>query len=257
MRLDKFLSNMGLGSRRDVHKLIASGAVEVDGSVVTARDAQLDPERQRVCVDGQYVPYKPYVCLMVNKPAGFLSSTEDGSGPVVTDLLDGAYASYKLGVAGRLDKDAVGLLLLTNDGEYIHRVISPEKAVYKRYFAFLRAPVTDADVQAFRAGIRLRDGTVYKRAELTPVELSDLLAAADADDFAETGVEPAGGAVVAIREGKFHQVKKMFIARGNEVLFLKRLSIGGLVLDPGLAPGEFRELTPEEAQAVFANAPAQ
>ena len=239
MRLDKFLSNMGCGSRRDVHKLIAAGAVEVDGAVVNARDAQIDEDRQRVCVNGDHIPYKPYVYIMVNKPAGYLSSTEDGAGPVVTELLRGAYSSYKLGVAGRLDKDAVGLLLLTNDGEYLHRVISPEKHVLKRYFTILRAPVTGADVDAFRTGIKLRDGTVYKSAELTP-----------ADRAGEDG-EAVYGAVTAISEGKFHQVKKMFIARGNEVLYLKRLSIGGLRLDPALGAGEFRELTPAEAQTVF------
>ena len=231
MRLDKFLSNMGCGSRRDVHKLIASGAVEVDGSVVKEKDAQIDENRQRVCVDGDHIPYKPFVYIMFNKPAGYISSTEDGAGPVVTELLEGAYGSYKLGVAGRLDKDAEGLLLLTNDGEFIHRVISPEKHVIKRYFTRLRAPVTDADIAAFKAGIKLRDGTAYKSAELTPA----------GDNCA----------VTAISEGKFHQVKKMFIVRGNEVLYLKRLSIGGLRLDPALGPGKYRELTAAEAQAVF------
>lgn len=238
MRLDKFLSNMGAGSRRDVHKLIASGKVKVDGSVCRNYDTHIDENRQKISVGDSEIPYKPFVYIMVNKPAGYLSSTEDGSGPVVTDLLDGAYSSYKLGVAGRLDKDAEGLLLLTNDGHFIHRVISPDKDVVKTYFVTIKREITPDDMVQFKNGIRLRDGTQYKPAELLKT--------------AEPYEDPAAhAALVRISEGKFHQVKKMFLATGNEVLYLKRLSIGGLRLDEKLEPGRFRELTIEEAERVY------
>ena len=244
MRLDKFLSNMGAGSRRDVHKLIASGKVKVDGSVCRNYDTHIDENRQKISVGDFEIPYKPFVYIMVNKPAGYLSSTEDGSGPVVIDLLNGTYASYKLGVAGRLDKDAEGLLLLTNDGQFIHRVISPDKDVVKTYFVTIKREITPDDVVQFKNGIRLRDGTQYKPAELTNA----------AGPVPETAGSDSHAALVRISEGKFHQVKKMFLATGNEVLYLKRLSIGGLKLDKKLDPGKFRELTIEEAEKVYEQA---
>ena len=244
MRLDKFLSNMGLGSRKDVHKLIASGVVMIDGNTCRARDAQFDENVARVTVNGEFIPYKPFVYIMVNKPAGYLSSTEDGSGPVVTELLSGAYSSYKLGVCGRLDKDAEGLLLLTNDGDFIHRVISPEKHVGKQYYVKLKREITDRDVVQFERGIKLADGTQLKPAKLEKSHQES--GSAETIPAAETGVKTPE-ASVTITEGKFHQVKKMFLATGNEVFYLKRLSIGALRLDKTLKTGEFKELSPEEA----------
>ena len=233
MRLDKFLSNMGLGSRRDVHKLISSGSVEVDGNVITERDAKISETFQKVYVNGSFIPYKPFIYIMVNKPAGYLSSTEDGSGPVVTDLLSDVIRSYRPGVAGRLDKDAEGLLLLTNDGPFIHRVITPDKNVIKKYLVKLSRGITRSDVVQFEKGIRLSDGTQLKPAGLREIQGDGY--------FAE----------VSISEGKFHQVKRMFLSVGNEVTYLKRLSIGGLVLDGSLEPGEYKELSSEEAKKAY------
>ena len=253
MRLDKFLSNMGLGSRHDVHGIIASGSVSIDGIVCKERDAKFDENSSIVTVNGVHIPYKPFVYIMLNKPAGYLSSTDDGSGPVVTDLLGGAYSSYRPGVAGRLDKDAEGLLLLTNDGDYIHKVITPEKHVAKQYFVKLKREITARDVVQFERGIKLADGTQLRPAKLESVSEENVR-----ENGAEEGNTAAGVkcpcAIVTITEGKFHQVKKMFLATDNEVKYLMRLSIGGLRLDGTLRPGEYKELDPEEAKTAYEQA---
>lgn len=233
MRLDKYLSNMGLGSRKDVRGIIGSGAVTVNGQIVKSADAKIQEGVSEVQVNGQPVAYKPYVYLMLYKPAGYLSATEDGrGGPVATDLIGDDYNFYDLGPAGRLDKDAEGFLLLTNDGPFVHRIITPEKHVEKQYFVRLRKDITEADKVAFREGIRFKDGTLCRPAHL------------------EAGEEPAT-AYVTICEGKFHQVKKMFLARDNEVVYLKRIAIGGIALDETLEPGEYRELTQEELEPLL------
>lgn len=233
MRLDKYLSNMGLGSRKDVRGIIGSGAVTVDGQVVRSADAKVQEGKSVVQVNGKDVAYKPFVYVMLYKPAGYLSATEDGrGGPVATDLIGEDYNFYDLGPAGRLDKDAEGFLLLTNDGPFVHRIITPEKHVEKQYFVRLRQAITQEDQEAFRAGIRFKDGTLCRPAKL------------------EAGNEP-NTAYVTIHEGKFHQVKKMFLARGNEVVYLKRIAIGGIPLDETLKPGEYRELTKEELEQLL------
>lgn len=233
MRLDKYLSNMGLGSRKDVRSIIGSGVVTVDGQVVKSADAKIQEGVSDVQVNGQNIAYKPFVYLMLYKPAGYLSATEDGrGGPVATDLIGDDFNFYDLGPAGRLDKDAEGFLLLTNDGPFVHRIITPEKHVEKQYFVRLRTGITPEDQEAFKAGIQFRDGTLCRPAEL------------------EAGEEP-NTAFVTIHEGKFHQVKKMFLARNNEVVYLKRISIGGIALDETLKPGEYRELTKEELEPLL------
>ena len=233
MRLDKYLSNMGLGSRKDVRGIIGSGAVTVDGQIVKNADAKIQEGISDVQVNGQSVAYKPYVYLMLYKPAGYLSATEDGrGGPVATDLIGDDYNFYDLGPAGRLDKDAEGFVLLTNDGPFVHRIITPEKHVEKQYFVRLRKDITEADKVAFREGIRFKDGTLCRPAQL------------------EAGEEPAT-AFVTIHEGKFHQVKKMFLARDNEVVYLKRISIGGIALDDTLDRGEYRDLTQAELEPLL------
>ena len=233
MRLDKYLSNMGLGSRKDVRGIIGSGVVTVDGQVVRSADAKIQEGKSVVQVNGQDVAYKPYVYLMLYKPAGYLSATEDGrGGPVATDLIGDDYNFYDLGPAGRLDKDAEGFLILTNDGPFVHRIITPEKHVEKQYFVRLRQSITEEDKHAFREGIRFKDGTLCRPAKL------------------EAGEEP-NTAYVTIHEGKFHQVKKMFLARDNEVVYLKRISIGGIALDDTLEPGAYRELTQEELEPLL------
>jgi len=236
MRLDRYLSNMGLGTRKEIGEAIRRGRVRVDGAAVLKKDAEVQEGVSQVEFDGRRVEYKPYVYIMLNKPEGYISSTEDGSGPVVTELLSETLAHYAPAPAGRLDKDAVGLLLLTNDGEFIHRIITPKMHVPKVYYVRLRQAASFGDEAAFEQGIVLKDGT-----KLLPAKLGRT-------EDPETG---APAAFVTIYEGKFHQVKRMFLSRGNEVVFLKRISIGALKLDENLAPGEYRELTRAEAEKVF------
>ena len=230
-RLDKFLASQGFGTRKAVGRLIRSGAVAVDG--VSQRDpsAKVDPEAAQVTVNGIPVRYSKYLYILMNKPAGVLSATEDRRQKTVLDLLPEGLRRRGLFPAGRLDKDTTGLLLITDDGELAHKMLSPKSHVYKQYRAQLDAPVEEADIQAFAAGVAW-EGEQYAPARLW-VE------------------QDPRAAFVEIREGRFHQVKRMFQARGKTVLQLKRLKIGGLWLDSTLQEGECRLLTPQEIQAIF------
>ena len=236
-RLDKILSSQEICSRKEVKSFIKNRRIRINGEFVLKSDMKVDPENDIIEIDGELLDYRRFVYIMMNKPAGFVSSTEDSDGVPVTELLNDNYRSYGLGVAGRLDKDAEGLLILTNDGDYIHRVITPGKNVIKKYYCELRAEVTESDIKKFSEGIELRDGTKFKSASL--------------ERAVSAGVKGQYAAVAGISEGKFHQVKKMFLAVGNEVLYLKRLRIGGLELDLDLERGGYKEMTKEEAEKVF------
>lgn len=230
-RLDKFLSSQGLGTRKEVGKLIRSGCVAVDGVPRKDPGAKVDPETETVFVEGRPVFFQKHLYIMMNKPAGVLSATEDRRAKTVLDLLPEELRRRGLFPAGRLDKDTTGLLLITDDGDLAHRMLSPKKHVYKQYLAKLDAPVSQKDVEAFAGGI-CWVGEVYAPGKLW-VEKDPIYA------------------LVEIREGRFHQVKRMFEACGKNVLALKRLKIGGLELDETLGEGECRLLTPEECQSIF------
>lgn len=230
-RLDKFLASQGLGTRKEVGKLIRSGAVTVDGLSQRDPGAKVDPGKQQVAVEGRSVSYQEHLYIMMNKPAGVLSATEDRHAETVLDLLPEELRRRGLFPAGRLDKDTTGLMLITDDGDLAHRMLSPKKHVYKLYLATLDAPVTQEDVEAFQAGIHWA-GESYAPGRLWTKE------------------DPFQG-YVEIREGRFHQVKHMFEARGKTVQQLKRLKIGGLALDDTLGKGECRLLTPEEVESIF------
>lgn len=230
-RLDKFLAAQGKGTRKEVGRLIRSGAVAVDGVPVRDPAAKVDPSRQTVAVGGNAILWQEHLYIMMNKPAGVLSATEDRRQKTVLDLLPEDLRRRGLFPAGRLDKDTTGLLLITDDGELAHKMLSPKSHVYKQYRAQLDAPVEEADIQAFAAGVAW-EGEQYAPARLW-VE------------------QDPRAAFVEIREGRFHQVKRMFQARGKTVLQLKRLKIGGLWLDSTLQEGECRLLTPQEIQAIF------
>ncbi len=232
-RLDKFLASQNLGSRKEVGKLIRSGAVTVAGSAVTDPAEKLDPDRDEVTVNGTKVAYRKFLYIMMNKPAGVLSATEDSRAKTVLDLLPPELSRRGLFPAGRLDKDTTGLLLLTDDGEFAHRMLAPKSHVYKLYEARLAAAVKPGDTEAFRQGIS-QGGETFAPARLWTEKRGE-----------------AEVAMVEIREGKFHQVKRMFQAVGNEVLSLKRLKIGGLALDETLQEGEARVLSQEEKALVF------
>ncbi|HEY8529424.1 MAG TPA: pseudouridine synthase [Paenibacillaceae bacterium] len=325
MRLDKMLAHEGYGTRSDIKRLIREGAVTVNGRPVSDPGMHVRPAEDEVCVHGRAVTYREFRYIMLHKPAGVVSATEDARERTVLGLLPDDLRWHGLFPVGRLDKDAEGLLLLTNDGKLAHGLTSPRKAVYKIYRALVRGKMDAADAEAFAAGVALDDGYVTMPARLTV--LASMPAAALAEAASGIGEPPDGerasgeagspdaagapgaawapnrtglsdkaqspgeaesaeaeailemrqaarrlaeepalnrsaweeavrdGATVswvelAIREGKFHQVKRMFAAAGKKVLYLRRVAVGALRLDPALEPGQWRELTPDEEEAL-------
>ncbi len=231
MRLDKLLSECGVASRKEIRQLIRSGRVSVDGAAAASPEMKLDPYKALVCLDGTKIEYAKYHYYMMNKPAGVLSATDDGRQKTVLDLVTPEMRKIGLFPVGRLDKDTTGLLILTNDGEFAHRVISPRSGIVKVYHARTEAPVDEADITAFKEGLTLGDGT-----KCLPAGLKLL---------------PDGSCLVEVMEGKYHQVKRMLSSRGKPVTELKRLSIGGLKLDKALLPGSFRALEENELCSVM------
>lgn len=231
IRLDRILSEAGVVSRKEAKALIKSGRVSIDGVPAAAGEEKYDPSAVRICVDGEAVDHKTFRYLMMNKPCGVLSATEDPSQQTVIDLLPEALRRQGLFPVGRLDKDTTGLLILTNDGGFSHSVISPKRHVAKIYRATVDGVLDGADVRAFADGLTLADGTVCMPAELI--------------------IERPSVGCVTVFEGKYHQVKRMFASRGKHVTALQRLSIGSLSLDKTLDYGEYRELTAEERRKIF------
>lgn len=229
IRLDRFLAHMGLGSRKEVNTLLKSGCVKVDGTVQKQAAFQVDVDNQRVFCAGVQIRYQEYTYLVMNKPAGVISSTDDPREKTVIDLLPAPYCNRDLFPAGRLDKDTVGLLILTNDGNFAHNMLSPKKHVDKTYFARIEGEVTSADQAAFMKGVTLNDGYMTLPAQLT-ILFSGLISEVE----------------LVIHEGKFHQVKRMFEAVSKQVIYLKRTKIGGYNLPDLLQEGEFIEISGEE-----------
>ena len=233
MRLDKLLSQMGEGTRQQVRLLVRAGHVAVDDC--PARDAGMiiDTDAQRVTVDGRHLAWLDTRTVMLNKPAGVLTAARDPRQPTVLDLLPPLYRAMGCMPAGRLDKDTEGMLILTTDGQLAHRLITPGKEVGKQYEAEVDGPLCEDDVRAFAEGLPIRDADGAFTARPAVLEI---LSAGQARSVAR----------VVVTEGKYHQVRRMFAARGRTVLALRRLSIGALRLDPALAPGQWRELTEAE-----------
>ncbi len=234
MRLDKFFSAQSLATRKEVKTFLKQGRITVNGETVKVADYQIDPSCDIILLDGQNVTYKEFLYIMLNKPQGVVSATEDRSQQTVLDLVPPELYRKGLFPAGRLDKDTEGFVLLTDDGAFAHRILSPKSHVEKTYHAVLEQPITEADIAAFRAGLQLADGTVCMRAELTLLQQT-----------------PQVVCEVVLREGKYHQVKRMFAARGNRVLFLKRVKIGGLALDETLPLGGCREILHKERAKIL------
>ncbi|WP_394235615.1 pseudouridine synthase [Niallia oryzisoli] len=234
MRIDKMLANLGYGSRKEVKDLLKSGVVKVNEMPVKNGKEQVDPKVDIVTLHGEVIEYKEYIYLMMNKPQGVISATEDHYEKTVIDLLEMEDAVYSPFPVGRLDKDTEGLLLLTNDGQLAHQLLSPKKHVPKTYFAVIDREVTNADVQAFLEGVTLDDGYVTKPGQLKIIK---------------SGIH--SDIELTITEGKFHQVKRMFEAVGKKVVYLQRISMGPLQLDESLELGEYRELTDEEMTALM------
>ena len=232
-RIDKVLSNLGYGSRSELKKICKNGLVKVNGKVINNPGVQVDVENDEIIFDGEKVTYKEFIYLMLNKPDGYISATFDKRDPIVLDLIDKEDLVFEPFPVGRLDKDTEGLLVLTNDGQLAHRVLSPKKHVPKNYYAKIEGVVTEDDIKAFAKGVTLDDGY-----ETMPAELVIL----KSDEISEIEL--------TIHEGKFHQVKRMFESVDKKVIYLKRLSMGKLQLDKNLALGEYRELTDEEIKMI-------
>ena len=224
-RLDKFLCDSGAGTRSQVKLILKAGRVTVDGKVIKDNSCKIDPEKQEICLDGEILGGKRRCVVMLNKPAGYVTATEDPVERTVMELLPENMKHLDLKPVGRLDKATEGLLLFTNDGDLLHRLISPKKEVPKIYYARHEGTADDEDVAAFDAGLTLRDGTVCLSAKLEPLG--------------------AGESLVTVCEGKYHQVRRMMASRNMTVLYLERRQEGNLTLGD-LPRGQVRELTDEE-----------
>ncbi|WP_273130718.1 pseudouridine synthase [Bacillus weihaiensis] len=241
MRIDKLLANVGFGTRKEVKKMLKTGVVKVEGEVIKDPKTHVNPEEDTITVNEDIIEYKEFVYLIMNKPAGYLSATEDEYQETVLDLLEMGDAVCQPFPVGRLDKDTEGLLLLTNDGKLSHQLLSPKKHVPKTYYATILGEVTDRDVQVFKTGVELDDGYLTKPAIL------EILRSGDESEIH-----------VTITEGKYHQVKRMFESVGKKVTYLKRISMGPIRLDEEeLKTGEYRELTEEEIEELRAAQPIQ
>ena len=230
IRLDKYLADMGIGTRTEVKKLIRQGKVKVDDHIVKSPEQKIDTASQKVFCEGQEVDYEEYEYYMLNKPAGYVSATTDAKDKTVLDLITDKKRKDLFPV-GRLDKDTEGLLLITNDGDLAHRLLAPKKHVDKLYYAKLAGVVTEEDVRAFAEGVNIGENEVTRPA---------LLEILKSDEISEIHL--------TIQEGKFHQVKRMFEAVGKKVIYLKRISMETLRLDENLKLGEYRALTEEELE---------
>lgn len=230
LRLDKYLAEMNLGTRSEVKKLITKGQIQVNGAIVKKPELKLDPTSDRVQYQGREITYVIYEYYMLNKPSGVISATEDKRDTTVIDLIESRQRKDLFPV-GRLDKDTEGLLLITNDGALAHRLLSPKRHVDKTYYAKISGEVTKEDIETFEKGVCIGEEKLTLPAKLVILKSG-----------AESEIE------LTIQEGRFHQVKRMFQAVGKEVVYLKRLSMGSLSLDPSLKPGEYRKLTKEEME---------
>ena len=231
-RLDKIIASSGLSTRSEVKNLIKKGLVRVNGTVVTDSAIKFDCDTDDIVVDGKPLKKGKFVYIMLNKPQGVISATEDRDKPTVIDLVPKELRREGLFPAGRLDSDTVGFVLITDDGDFAHEILSPKNHIMKTYHATLQRKLTDDDIAAFKKGIELKDGTLCLEAEVTPID----------------GDEPM--AQVKICEGKYHQVKRMFAALDNKVLYLKRVKMGELGLDESLKEGQCREITDLELELI-------
>lgn len=233
MRLDKYLADMGIASRKELKQIIRSGRVKINGRAVTVPETKLDPDSDSVSLDGEALGYAKFHYYIMDKPAGVVTATEDKKQNTVLDLVSPEMRRMGLFPVGRLDKDTSGMLLLTDDGDFAHRVISPKSEVNKLYYAKVDGTPDENDVKAFREGIELRDGFKCLPAGLEIIAPGEVL--------------------VTVMEGKYHQVKRMLASRGTPVLELRRLSIGKVRLPDNLGPGGYRELSEQELLDIFLN----
>ena len=232
MRLDKLLSVTATATRKETARAVRTGQVTVNGAVARRADVQVDPERDAVTYCGKAVVYKQYRYVLLNKPDGYVSATEDGKAPTVLELLPPLYTDLALFPCGRLDKHTLGLMLLTNNGDVAYRLLSPRRHVAKQYRFRVKFPLNETDCARFREGVVLEDGYETKPADI----------ALDEDKHSGT---------VTLIEGKYHQIKRMMEALHNQITYLERVTFGPLTLPDDLPRGAWRELTPAEEQALL------
>ena len=232
MRLDKFLCEMNMGSRSEVKELIRRGAVTVNGLTAKEADCKIHENADMVCVRGQKLSYQRYFYYMLNKPQGLICATEDKMSPTVMELLAPQDRRLDLFPVGRLDKDTEGFLLLTNDGELAHRLLSPKKHVDKTYLVSIKHGLSGEEICRLEQGVDIGEERLTLPAKVLPTKAENQI-------------------LLTIQEGKFHQVKRMMKAVDNEVTALRRISFGPLTLDEALQPGEYRELTEEEVKILY------
>ena len=230
MRLDKFLANSGIGTRKEVKEILKKGKISVNSIFIKDGRIHINEKKDIIKYEDKVVGYKPFVYIMMNKPAGVISATEDNHHKTVIDLLNDKYRTYDIFPVGRLDIDTEGLLLLTNDGVLSHNLLSPKKHVSKKYYVKIAKPLSENDVKILENGIKLEENFITKKAKVEIIS----------EDSCENDDNQV---YITIYEGKFHQVKRMFKVVNNEVLYLKRVKMGNLSLDENLKLGEYRELT--------------
>ncbi len=228
MRLDRFLANSGVGTRKEVKEILKKRKIKVNDSIITNGSIHIDENKDAVKYEEKEISYKPFIYIMMNKPDGVISATEDDEHRTVIDLLENKYRTYSVFPIGRLDIDTEGLLILTNDGILTHKLLAPNKHVDKKYYVELKNPVLKSDIEKLENGIELENGFVTKNAKVEVIENSE------------------DKVYITITEGKYHQVKRMFKAVNNKVLYLKRVQMGNLKLDDKLKVGKYRELTEKE-----------
>lgn len=232
-RIDKILASQGRYSRREIKKLVKDGSVTVNGDVITDSAVKIDEITDTVTLNGELLMLKKHIYIMLNKPQGVVSASESGSEKTVVELVPERLYRKGLFPAGRLDKDTTGFVLITDDGDFAHKILSPKNHIYKTYSARLEHHIGEAEIKMLESGVTLSDGTKLKEAKIKIVENTD---------------SPL--VRVMICEGKYHQVKRMFAAAGNRVVSLHREAMGGLALDSSLAAGECREITDNELKMI-------
>lgn len=231
MRLDKFFSSQNLASRKEIKEMLKKGMITVNGNGNVKPEQKVDPEKDEICIAGKQVSYKQYIYLMLNKPEGVVSATNDRQHKTVLDLVPPEFYRPGLFPAGRLDKDTTGLVLITDDGELAHRILAPKNHIPKTYHARISAPVTEEEIAVFQNGITLKDGFTCLPAQMR---------------ILEEGEEPL--VEIILWEGKYHQIKRMIAALGKRVLTLKRVQMGNLCLDSDLLPGECKEILHKDVE---------
>ncbi len=229
MRIDKFLSNMGIASRTESSKAARQGGILVNGVAVKGADVHIDPDKDEVIFCGRKIEYRKYTYILMNKPDGVVSATEDGKDKTVIDLLPEELQKLNLFPCGRLDKHTLGLVMLTDNGDLAHRLLSPKHHVKKKYFFESKFPLTDEEIKYLEAGATLEDGYITKPAEI------------------ELCADKKSGYITLV-EGKYHQIKRMLESVNNKITYLERVTFGPLVLDESLARGEWRFLTKNEIE---------